>query len=208
MSPLWTVSTVLQWVAIAGLALVVLGLLRRVEDLRGALDRVDPREPDGPGLGLEVAPQRLVAMDGTPVRLGGEREDPLLVMFVQPDCGTCTAMADQLPALGGADAMVVMRGDRAAAQRELGALAGRIPVVLEDAFPAGYRPSDWTPSVMALSPDGHVAATGHPTRREHLDEMVAAARDAEWSTPDAIREHAWGVSAPYWELGAEAQGPG
>jgi methylamine dehydrogenase accessory protein MauD len=96
----WTVSYVVLWVLVIGLALLALALARQVGTLhlrlgpRGALE-VDQ---EGPPLGEAPEPLDLSDMDGRPVSIGGPGASQL-VLFVSPDCPVCR---DVLPSLGAA----------------------------------------------------------------------------------------------------------
>lgn len=175
MSPVWIVSMVLAWVVIALLCAVVLSLLRQLGELRARLAVLDPfaatsdRVIDAP---LHAPVDPFVAdAAGEPLVLGGERDDPVLLVVYEPGCAGCAGVEAALTAL--------------AAEPEPGCLvvavaeAGTAPVpriALRD-LPPALRP-DSVPAVIGLAREGVVCAVGRAVAEADLRAAARACAGA------------------------------
>lgn len=103
MSGWWTAAFVVQWVALAVLAVVVVALARQIGVLHLRLEPLGALEIDdeGPGVGDAPPPRSARAAAGSTVFVGGEGEQRLLA-FVSPTCPVCERVLPSLPAAANA----------------------------------------------------------------------------------------------------------
>lgn len=190
MNVLWIASMVLQWVVIAALCLAVVSMLRqmgalatRVEARNGA----DPEAavPEALFVGARLEPARVALLGGGEIVLGGHREHPQLAVFIAPGCTPCEEIEDAVRRLGqdraqGSPDLVLVLG----AQREVAEEYAQrdeiadVPVAVLEDYPRRYFPGR-TPSALALSASGMVAARGMVRNLDDLEDMVRAASGAD-----------------------------
>lgn len=166
-----TSALILSWVAILLLALVVSGLVRQVHALSSGLV---PRRPEPVGLppgapapGLDrLAPQR--------------RPVPLVLLFLDRDCGTCAevlAEAAGQVGRGGLEFRVLYR-----AGAPTSAAGGPLPVLDGQAELFDRYDAVATPFATVVDPAGrvrHAAPVGSPAAlRRLLDELDDPSADA------------------------------
>lgn len=184
MSSLWIVSTVLQWIVIAGLVVIVLSLVRQLGVL---MVRLNPSAgldlEDGPGPGTEISAQDIELFPTGHGVVGGARPNPQLIVFLSPDCSLCTTVAGCVRAIARTyraelDLLVVVHGTPRLVREftESHGLDG-LDVALRQHFPAGAWLPASTPFSIGLTDEGTVAARGTPNALEHLEEMIRSARD-------------------------------
>ena len=93
---------ILQWLAIFGLAAVVLALVRQIGVLH---QRIAPAGAlmisQGVKIGASVPEMSLKALDGSEVSIGGDSSGhSTLIMFVAPDCPVCASLIPALIKIG------------------------------------------------------------------------------------------------------------
>lgn len=192
MSAPWAVAFVAQWIAVIVLALVVLAMMRQVALLTraansGALRATDP-DPTVT-VGVQIDPVEIPLTEGEPFVIdGGLAARPLLIVSLSPSCGSCaTAAADaaEFARTGRADMLVVMHAGALEARRfaTQHGLDG-IPLAIESSLPAALVLPRGTPGVVALRPDGRVAAAGPIDSGESLAEVAALAAGTASERPD------------------------
>ncbi len=178
----WIISTVLQWCVIAVLAVLVASLVRQLGILSVRLNpSVGLAMDEGPGPGSELAAQEVRLMDGNVYLFGGAREDPLLTVFLSPDCTICNSVtryvrtvADQYRS-GGLQVLVVIHGAPRVVREFVNTYElQHLPVALRQDFPNNHNIVS-TPFALMLSTEGTVVARGVPNALEHLEEMVERA---------------------------------
>jgi methylamine dehydrogenase accessory protein MauD len=186
----WTVSYVVLWLLVAGLALLVLALARQVGTLhlrlgpRGALEL----DTEGPALGEIPEPMDLTALDGSRVTVGGAGAEQLL-LFVSPGCPLCR---DVLPSIGpaaraaGLRPVVVAEADQEEARHLLGEIQVPAPLVAAPDVVAAYD-IPGTPYGVVLDALGVVRAKGTVNNLEQLEGLVDTARRRAQEAGDGAR---------------------
>jgi methylamine dehydrogenase accessory protein MauD len=173
-----------QWLALAALALVVLGLARQVGVLHRRL---------GPAgalmlskalkVGDRVDELRLPALDGPDVSLGGV--DPLgrstLVMFVAPDCPVCARLTPIVRRIAMADVATVRVVFASDGDPEAQRLYRReksledLPYVLSEELGRRFEIGK-LPYAVLIDAEGRVASQGLVNSREHIESLFEAQR--------------------------------
>ena len=147
-----TSALLLSWAAILLLALVVSGLVRQVHALAAGPRRVGPRPgATAPGLaGLAPA------------------DRPLLLLFLSPDCRTCTEALDEAVAAG--PVLALYAGTGPAGPPPAG------PVSLRTGQAALFDRYDVvaTPYAVAVDRADRIAAAGPVGSRDALRDLLAA----------------------------------
>ncbi|MGI8633682.1 MAG: hypothetical protein ACR2NA_14215 [Solirubrobacterales bacterium] len=193
MSGTWVLSTVLLWLAVCGLTLLCLSLLRQVAELRARLGPAGAA-PIAPG--LVVGRAHLGGLDGGSVALGGGSA-AVLVWFAD-DCPACEWILPRLGPLAAEDQVAVIVG----ANRPAG-LDPRVAVVRTAELPPPLQGLG-APLVVTVTGAGTVAALGRPREAVELELMRRIAHGADVGAPGSVREHLWGSSLPYWESPPQA----
>jgi methylamine dehydrogenase accessory protein MauD len=177
-------SNVVLWVLVAGLSLVVLGLVRQVGVLH---ERITPVGALMLAKGLkvgELAPTLSIPdLGGRELTIGGPRVDGLstLVMFVSPTCPVCKAL---LPVLKSSrkseqswlEVYLASDGDLAS-QKAFVAAQGleSFPYVVSSALGMAYQVSR-LPFAVIIDANGVLKARGLINSREHLESLFEAKR--------------------------------
>ena len=184
MSPVWIVSMVLAWIVIALLCAVVLSLLRQLGELRSRLAALDPFAAAADRV-VDAAlyapvPPFVIDAGGEPLVLGGERDQPALLVVYEPGCDSCRGIEAALAAEPEPDCMLV-------------------PVMDAGDLPPDLRPHS-VPAAIGIAREGVVCVLGRPTTEAELREAAQACAGAVIG-PDtgARRRTAWGTCAPFWE---------
>lgn len=180
----WIALVAALWAIVFVLGLLVLGLLNRASTL---LDRVQEALERG-DLGGQMVGRGLSAGSPLPMFTGrtpsGDsvtntdlRGFPAVVLFLDPDCRPCRAIASQLregPArLDGARLVVVMRNAEEAHSMGL----GESPTIVfepDNSVSMGFETAV-TPNAFAVSADGRIVARRIPGS---ADDLVELAREA------------------------------
>lgn len=103
MSAAWTTAIVALWIAVMLVAIVLLGVLRRVA---AVLERAESHlsSAGGVSLGLPVGSTaedfRVLSEDGDETRADDLIRAPTLVLFMEVHCGPCQALAKELDGVG------------------------------------------------------------------------------------------------------------
>jgi len=176
-----TVAVVLQWVLILVLSALLVALFRQVGMLHERLGPVGALMlPGGPKVG-ETAPKfELMAIDKTPVSIGGaDAARSTLVFFLSPTCPVCKTLLPVIKRLAHDErdrlrVVLASDGDEVA-QRKM--VEDRqlhdFPLVLSTELGMAYGVSK-LPYAALISGDGRLAATGLVNNREHLESLLAA----------------------------------
>lgn len=182
MSTLWILATVLQWAVIIALAVITLSLVRQFGIVAIRLNPSTGMETsEGPGPGTELVAQQVSLLSGGTALFGGQRERPLVTVFLSPDCSICNTVARHVGTVArdyrdDLDLLVVIHATpRVAREYARDHSFDEVPVAIKQNFPSNHGIST-TPFALALTTDGTVAARGVPNALEHLEEMVAQAR--------------------------------
>lgn len=183
MSTPWMVAVVLQMLVTGVLAVIVVSLVRQFGIVALRLNPsagMDTEEGPGPGSELPAQPVPLLA--GGIFQFAGERAQPLIAVFLSPDCTICNAVADHVLTLSRGYAheldllIVVHSTPRVAREYVRDHRFESIPVALKQNFPSNHGIST-TPFALAITAEGTVAGRGVPNALEHLEELVARAKD-------------------------------
>ena len=145
--------------AAAGIAAALTLVPRR----RSGPMRSEPPAPEGLPLGTRAPAFELPALDGPPLSLAGllQRGRPMLLVFTDPDCGPCIALAPQVAAwqrdlAGDVTIAVIENGDRRSAAPDE---HGRRDVLLQrDGQVASAYRAEGTPSAVLVATDGRIAS--------------------------------------------------
>lgn len=133
--------------------------------------------------------------------VGGERTNPLLVVFLSPDCGMCTTVAGHVRAItnsyaAGLDLLVVVQGTPRVVREFAETHELKAQLALRQNFPNDLAPNS-TPYGLGVTKDGTVAARGVPNALEHLEEMIKIAEEGLPMTADAEpSRYQWGDALP------------
>lgn len=173
---------ILQWLALLGLAAVVLGLARQVGVLHQRLGPAGALMLSSSITVGEPSPEfRLSSLEGADVRLGGPEPAgrSTLVMFVAPDCPVCAKLIPVVLSIARAETRrlkVVFASDgEPAAQARFRTAKGldEFPYVLSPELGMRYGVAK-LPYAVLLDPHGVVAAQGLVNSREHLESLFEA----------------------------------
>lgn len=174
----WTIVVVVLWVALLGLTVIVLGILRQVMPiLQQASAHAGPpgAVEQGPPVGEKIPAFSARDTAGDLVDDQELRGRPAVLLFLSSHCTPCAQLATEIR------------------QAELGELASQLIIVTspdgpqELGIPAGLRTvtehlnevsgalavGSW-PFAIALAPDGTVKSTQVPNTIKHLENVAAA----------------------------------
>ena len=178
------ISNAALWVAVVGLALVVLALVRQLGVLH---ERIAPAGALMLSRGLvigEPAPVIEVAdLEGQQHRIGAARSDgrSTLVLFVSPTCPVCKSLYPMLSASrrdehGWLDIVLASDGEVREHREFVRANAlGDFPYVVSAALGLGYHVSR-LPFAALIDAGGVLRARGLVNSREHLESLFEAQR--------------------------------
>lgn len=190
MSGPWIAAVVVLWVAVVLLGIIVLGLLRRVDDVLAAVEaRLQP--PAAPSNGLPVGARlpafEAVTESGQVVSCGQFGVGAGVYVLVSTGCGACDALVGELVGqsdpLGGIRLVVV--GEDTAQQRQ--SLAG---VDATRMYQRGREVTDafactGVPYACAVDGQGVIVAAGAPNRVSQLRALAATLTSAVAVQPSA-----------------------
>ncbi|MBS0477340.1 MAG: methylamine dehydrogenase accessory protein MauD [Proteobacteria bacterium] len=169
------------WLAVIALSVLVTALARQVGLLH---ERIAPA--GALALGRQIAvgepgpAMDLVALDGSPVKIGGPRSGrSQLLFFVSPDCPVCKSLLPVVRSAAAAekswiDLVLASDGDPAAHKAMIAEqnLAG-VPYVLSEQLGRQLAVSK-LPYGVVLDEEGVIAAFGLINSREHLESLFEA----------------------------------
>ena len=206
------VSLVLSWVAIAVMAIALIGLARQVGVLH---ERIAPlgalRTDSGPAIG-EAAPKfSLLALDQRRVEIGrpalGIRAQ--LLMFVSPVCPICKQIIPTAKAFSADERLeMVLIGD--GAEDEYQRMVKRFALesfAFVNSSDVGIRYGvGKLPYAVLINERGVMVGAGLVNSREHLDSLVMALESGHRSVQDYLRQlSAQGTVTPVVGAGAGAK---
>lgn len=182
MSGLLLASQILLWLAVLGLSLLVMALIRQVGVLH---ERIAPAGAltlhQNVNVG-DVGPEMDIStLDGVSVRIGGMRAGrSQLLFFVSPDCPVCKVLLPVFKGVAAAerswiDAVLASDGDDPAPHRRLIAKHGleTFPYVMSERLGRSLGVSK-LPYAVLLDEAGRVASLGLINNREHLESLFEA----------------------------------
>jgi methylamine dehydrogenase accessory protein MauD len=170
----WAITIVALWLAVIGLAVVMLGVLRQ---LAPALEHAGSQgisAADGPDVGSEIPRFAARTADGQVIEETQLRGQPTLLLFLSAGCGPCEALAQEMSEtdLGAlADEVIVVTAEEGLA--ELSLPAGlRIVAELAGEVSDALKVSG-TPFAIAVDPAGIVRAKRVPNTVKQLRSIAA-----------------------------------
>jgi methylamine dehydrogenase accessory protein MauD len=174
-------SQIALWVALVVLGVVCMAMARQIGVLHqriapaGALSLRQPLK-----LGEMTPEMTLIALDGTPVKIGGVRGGrSQLVLFLSPDCEVCDALLPALRSAHGAERgwleMVLASDGEPLKHAEFVRDKGltKFPYVLSEHLGRSYGVSK-LPYAVLIDEAGKLSATGLVNTREHLESLFVA----------------------------------
>lgn len=176
------IAVIIQWVLLIGLCALVLLLFRQVGMLH---ERLGPAGaltlPGGLSAGDTMPPMAMVAIDSSPVMVGGAQPDgkAILLFFLSPTCPVCKSLLPALRALAReheANSRFVLASDGDEdLQRRMVADEGlqSMPLVLSTELGRKLGVSR-LPYAALVGADGVLIAKGLVNSREHLDSLFEA----------------------------------
>lgn len=192
MNEVFLVAFALQWVAIIGLALMMVGLLRQVGMLHERLGPVGALTLSGGAKVGETAPAfELPSLTGGDVRVGGIAADSrsTLVFFLSPTCPVCKSMLPVLLSVAKENAattrlVFASDGDEVAQMKMIvQQKLGDHPFVLSTELGRAHGVGK-LPYAVLLGADGRVASKGLVNNREHVESLFEAERTGIASIQD------------------------
>ncbi|HEY2551248.1 MAG TPA: redoxin domain-containing protein [Streptosporangiaceae bacterium] len=172
----WAIAVVALWVAVIGLAIVILGLLRQVTpalERAGGSTGFSP-SAQGPPIGDELPSFAARTADGQVIDESQLRGKPALLLFLSPGCGPCQTLAAEMSRtdLGSlADEILVVTAEEGLAGldlppslRVIAELSREVSDALEVAG---------TPFAIAVDPAGVIRAKRIPNTVKHLRSIAA-----------------------------------
>jgi len=190
------ISNLLLWVALIGLALVVLALLRQIGVLQ---QRVAPAGALSLARGVrvgELAPAlALVDLEGRPLTLAGDAAEgrSTLLFFLAPGCPVCAALVPVLRAMHASEArwlriVLASDGDDLAAHRAYTReqRLETLPYVLSTALGLAFQVGK-LPYAVLIDAAGVVRAHGLVNSREHLESLFEAQERGVASIQEHVR---------------------
>ncbi len=185
-------SQFLLWIAVLGLGLTVLALIRQIGVLH---ERVSPMgalvNDRGPDVG-EMAPEMTInAVDGSPVAIGGERASgrSQLLLFVSPACPICKKLLPIATSFARGERLeIALVGDGDGEEQ-------RRMIEVHRLDRSGYLNSAQVgmafhvgklPYAILIDRDGVIRAKGLVNSREHLESLAIAEETGYGSIQDYL----------------------
>jgi methylamine dehydrogenase accessory protein MauD len=174
-------SQIALWIGLLVLGLVCIALARQIGVLHqriapaGALSLRQPLK-----LGDPTPEMTLTALDGSAVRIGGDRGGRgQLLLFLAPDCAICEALLPALRSAQGAerqwlDIVLASDGDlKRHADFVIEKNLGKFPYVLSEHLGRSFGVSK-LPYAVLIDEACKLASTGLVNTREHLESLFVA----------------------------------
>ncbi|MEX6724034.1 methylamine dehydrogenase accessory protein MauD [Parapedomonas caeni] len=174
------IAVIVQWVAIVGLAALLLAVLRQIGVIHQRLAPMGALAlPGGPAVGTVAPGFELPSLSGSLVKVGGRSARDTLLFFLSPTCPVCKELLPALKSFArdeGRQLDVVLASDGDAAEqrrmvRDNGLEA--MPLVLSTELGQAYAVGK-LPYAVIITADGKLAAKGLVNSREHLESLVEA----------------------------------
>lgn len=184
----------LQWIVIAVMAVLIVGLFRQVGVLHERLGPVGALTlPGGPALGTAAPVFELASLNGGMVKVGGGdiAGRSTLVFFLSPTCPVCKSLLPVLLRMvrEAAPTRLVLAsdGDEAKQQRMIEREGlGAYPFVLSGELGRAHGVGK-LPYAVLLDAQGLVAAKGLVNNREHIESLFEAQRLGRGSLQEHLR---------------------
>jgi peroxiredoxin len=184
LSAVFYLSYAALWVLVLFQTLVLLGLVR-IQDQSVRPSIGERPVIDGPTVGRHIPSFAAIDLAGEPFdeqQLLG-RDSALL--FVSPDCATCTATLAEVEALGSkthGNVVIVCRADAASCDQLSRSYGLSVPMIVdEDLQVSTLFNVGVTPSAVLVGADGVVRDYGHPMHAEDLLALISESGQLESS---------------------------
>jgi methylamine dehydrogenase accessory protein MauD len=187
MNIILVISSILSWLAVLGLAFLILGTLKAMTFLRWQLEQLQATNPTRKGRsGLKVgtkAPRfNLARVVGGDVSLADFAGRQVFLVFVQTGCGPCHAVAPDLNRLqrsGKYQVLVVNNGEPQAVAKWAKEVQAEFPVLIQDKWSVSKRYEVFaTPFAFLIDEQGVIASKGFVSNKQYVN-FVLERRSAE-----------------------------
>jgi hypothetical protein len=175
-SAFWIAALVSLWLIVAILALLVLGLLRRIAPILERAEAIISSEPAPPGLspGSLMPPFEVTTVDSRRIAASDLIGKPFVLLFVSSGCAPCARLAEQIGEAGdpdlGFDLLVV--ADDSDAGVEFGEWgSARVAYQVDHEVSHAFETSA-TPHAFVISGSGTVVAAGYPSTLAQLQALA------------------------------------
>jgi methylamine dehydrogenase accessory protein MauD len=190
MNILLLIAHLALWALVLFLGFLLLGALRAVALLRWRVAQLEATTPSRVGRsGLRpgtkapefTLPSIAGATEAGEVRLHNYAGRKLLLVFMQPGCGPCHAIAPELNRLHDAaevDVLVIQNGDIESVRRWVAQHRPRFPVAMQERFSLSKRYEIFaTPFAFLIDEAGVIAARGIVSTKQYLGFVLTRAGD-------------------------------
>jgi methylamine dehydrogenase accessory protein MauD len=176
---IWLVSYIGLWLLVLILLLAVVTLARQVGLLHGRLGPAGARMTNaGPEVGAVAPLVKATDLDGRIFDLGGERRQPLLLVFLSATCGTCAEAAPAVRALWKAERKrleIVIVSLYSEAQEARSFMERYkledLPCLISEGLDHEYRVYS-PPYALFIDEEGIVRSKGVVNHLEHLESLI------------------------------------
>ncbi len=184
MSLFWMTSSVLLWLALLGLAFLLLGALRALGVLRWRLEQLEATTPSRLGRsglkpGKKAPAFTLPAVAGGEIALNDFAGRKLFLVFMQPGCGPCHGITPELNRLqdaGEVQVLVVQNGDPETVCKWVDEHRPRFPVGIQDRLSLSKRYEVFaTPFAFLIDERGVIASRGIASTKQYLGYVLTRA---------------------------------
>ncbi|WP_046863197.1 methylamine dehydrogenase accessory protein MauD [Microvirga massiliensis] len=173
-------SNVLLWLALFGLGIVVVGLMRQIGLLHERSSPMGAMMTDhGPDIGDPAPAFNVVDYNGAPVRIGGPnpQKRATLLMFTAPTCPICDKLFPIIKSIAKAEKIsVILVSDGQPDEHERFLKShdlGSIPYVVSPEVGMRFQVGK-IPYGVLLDASGTIRAKGLTNTREHLESLLEA----------------------------------
>jgi methylamine dehydrogenase accessory protein MauD len=190
MNVLLLIAHLALWVLVLFLGFLLLGVLRAVALLRWKVAQLEATTPSRVGRsGLRrgkkapefTLPSIAGATEAGEVQLQAHAGRKLLLVFMQPGCGPCHAIAPELNRLHDAaevQVLVIQNGDIETVRRWVEENRPRFPVAMQERFNLSKRYEVFaTPFAFLIDERGVIAARGIVSTKQYLGFVLTRAGD-------------------------------
>ena len=181
MSIFWVASSLILWAAVLLLGFLLFGSLRALALLRWRLEQLEATTPSRPGRsGLRVgrkAPHfTLPTISNGDIELDHFVAHKLLLVFMQPGCGSCHHIVPDLNHLqesGEVQVLVVHNGDAEPVKEWIEKHRPRFPVALQERYSLSNRYEVFaTPFAFLIDERGAIAGRGIVSTKQYLSFLL------------------------------------
>ena len=178
------VSNIVLWLALLGLAFLLLGTLRSLGVLTWRLEQLEVTRPsrigrEGLKIGKTAPDFTLPSATGDEVSLNDFAGQKVLLVFTQSGCGPCHDIAPELNRLhrkGEYQVLVVNNGEGDDTQEWAEETKARFPVLAQEKFAVAKRYEVFaTPFAFLIDEQGVIASKGIAGSAQYLGYMLSGA---------------------------------